>query len=70
MGRIEYTVWSEVFACPECGGEITFTEEALDAETKRVAGRVPCPHCATCSLTKDEFDRAFDRFETLSMALR
>ena len=23
-GRIDYTVWSEVFACPECAGEIVF----------------------------------------------
>ena len=28
-GRIEFTVWSEVFTCPECAGEIVFMEEAL-----------------------------------------
>jgi hypothetical protein len=31
--RINYTVWSEVFACPNCTGKITFQDEALDAET-------------------------------------
>jgi hypothetical protein len=31
--RINYTVWSEVFASPDCTGEITFLDEALDAET-------------------------------------
>ena len=31
-GRIEYTVWSEVFACPECVGDVVFFEAALDDE--------------------------------------
>ena len=29
-GRINYTVWSEVFSCPECAGEVVFTNVALD----------------------------------------
>src|SRR5690554_6269535 len=29
-GRIEYTVWSEVFTCPDCAGEVVFLDEALD----------------------------------------
>ena len=44
-GRINYTVWSEVFACGACGGEVVFLEEALDPVTKRVAAVFPCPHC-------------------------
>src|ERR1017187_2850202 len=35
-GSINYTVWSEVFSCADCGGEVTFVEEALDPQTKRV----------------------------------
>lgn len=54
--RIEYTVWSEVFACPSCGADITFTDEALDAETKRVRDEFPCPSCGA-SLTKKRLDR-------------
>jgi hypothetical protein len=27
-GQINYTIWSEVLTCPECGGEITFYEDA------------------------------------------
>src|SRR5690606_38624605 len=42
--RINYTVWSEVFTCPNCAGEIVFAEEALD-ETMRVQDEFPCPHC-------------------------
>ena len=42
-GRINYTVWSEVFACPECAREVVFVEEALDQETKQVRDEFPCP---------------------------
>ena len=37
-GRINFTVWSEVFTCPECAGEVEFLEEALDDENKSVPG--------------------------------
>jgi 16S rRNA G966 N2-methylase RsmD len=55
-GRINYTVWSEVFSCPECGGEVVFLDEALDQATKRVRDTFPCPHCAAV-LNKDNLER-------------
>ena len=55
-GRINYTVWSEVFSCPECAGEVVFTREALDMRTKRVRQEFPCPHCGKL-LTKRELER-------------
>jgi len=58
-GRIEYTVWSEVFACPECAGQIDFIAEALDAETKRVREGFPCPHCGA-DLNKDRLERVLE----------
>ena len=58
-GRIEYTVWSEVFACPECAGQLDFIAEALDAETKRVRERFPCPHCGA-DLNKDRLERVLE----------
>lgn len=58
LGRIEYTVWSEVFSCPDCAGEINFTEEALDGETKRVRESFPCPHC-NAGLTKKKLERLY-----------
>jgi hypothetical protein len=57
--RIDYTVWSEVFTCPECGGELTFTEEATDEETKGVRDEFPCPHCSA-TLTKRKLERVFE----------
>ncbi len=62
--RINYTVWSEVFACPDCSGEVVFIEEALDPETKRVRRAFPCPECRAV-LTKKRLDRLRDsRFDT------
>lgn len=58
-GRIEYTVWSEVFTCPHCAGEVNFLEEALDDESKRVKDNFPCPHCGA-DLTKDNLDRVLE----------
>lgn len=58
-GRIEYTVWSEVFSCPSCTGEVVFLDEALDPETKRVRDSFPCPHCGV-ELTKAGLERLFE----------
>jgi len=57
-GRINYTVWSEVFTCPECSGEIVFVREALDDETRRVKDEFPCPHCGA-SVTKTRLERFY-----------
>ena len=58
-GRINYTVWSEVFSCPECAGEVVFLDEALDEQTKRTRSEFPCPHCSA-ELTKDNLERFFE----------
>jgi len=58
-GRIEYTVWSEVFSCPECSGEVVFLEEALDKETKKVKDSFLCPHCGA-KLNKNRLERVFE----------
>ena len=58
-GRIRFTVWSEVFTCPECAGEIEFLVEALDEDTKRVHDMFPCPHC-NAELRKDNLQRSFE----------
>ncbi|HZU11443.1 MAG TPA: DNA methyltransferase [Chloroflexota bacterium] len=59
VGRIDYTVWSQVFACPNCGEEVVFLREALDPETKRVHETFPCPHC-TADLTKDNLEKVLE----------
>ncbi len=58
-GRIEYTVWSEVFSCPECAGTVNFLDEALEEESKRVRDVFPCPHCGA-ELNKDRLERVLE----------
>jgi len=57
-GRIEYTVWSQLYSCPECTGELNFTAEALDEDTKRVRDEFPCPQCGS-QLTKQRLGRLY-----------
>ncbi|WP_404414317.1 DNA methylase [Vreelandella aquamarina] len=59
--RIDYTVWSEVLSCPECAGEIVFTDAALDQETKSVASVLSCPHCGAQG-KKEQLDLLFETF--------
>lgn len=58
-GRINFTVWTEVFACPHCSGEVDFIEATLDRRTKRTRRKFLCPNCGT-SLTKDKLQRLFN----------
>lgn len=44
LGRIEYTVWSEVFICPSCNGENVF----LDAEKVSYEGQRDRIRCSSC----------------------
>lgn len=45
IGRINYTVWSDVFICPNCGKEIIFWEAAVDKEKGEVRDEFACPDC-------------------------
>jgi DNA modification methylase len=61
IGQINYTIWSDVFACSNCGGEVVFFDEALDTATKRVKDSFPCPHCGT-ELTKSRLERLYETY--------
>lgn len=57
-GKINYTVWSDVFVCPECTQEVIFWEAAVDKVNGKVHDEFPCPHC-NANLTKRKMDRAW-----------
>lgn len=59
-GRINYTVWSEVFACPNCGSEIVYLDVALDKESERVKDIFSCPNCHA-ELIKERLIRRFEK---------
>jgi hypothetical protein len=60
-GFINYTVWSDVFACANCSGDVVFLEHALDQQTDRVRDEFPCPHCRA-SLTKSRMERLYNTY--------
>jgi predicted RNA-binding Zn-ribbon protein involved in translation (DUF1610 family) len=70
-GRINYTVWSDVFSCPDCGGEIIFWEAAVDKETWQVSDTFICPHCEA-GQTKRLLDRMWETIydTTLNQTIR
>ena len=60
LGRIEYTVWSEVFLCPSCSAENVF----LDAEKISHDGERDRIRCVSCKAEarKEEMELARENF--------
>lgn len=61
IGEIDFTVWSEVFACTNCAGEVIFFDAAFDSVTKKVRDELTCPHCGAVA-TKEHMDLVFESF--------
>jgi DNA modification methylase len=55
-GRINFTVWSDVFTCPHCAGEVVFWEAAANKDTGKVSDTFACLHCGA-ALTKRNLDK-------------
>ncbi|WYS06823.1 DNA methyltransferase [Bacillus sp. FSL R5-0394] len=45
FGKINYTVWSDVFICPNCNEEIVFWKEAVNKERGKVKKEFHCKEC-------------------------
>ena len=58
FGKINYTIYSDVFSCPECASEVVFWQTAIDHDKGCVKDRFPCPECAS-ELTKGVMERAW-----------
>ena len=58
-GKINYTVWSDVFTCPECSGEVVFWEAAVDKDQGKVLTEFQCPHCGA-TLVKRKLERVME----------
>lgn len=57
-GKINYTVWSDVFVCPDCSGEVVFWDVAMDKKLGKVHDVFKCSHCQA-TLTKRNMDRSW-----------
>lgn len=60
-GRINFTLWSDVFTCPQCAGELVFWDVAADREAGEIRAKFLCSHCSAV-LAKRELDRAWRTF--------
>ncbi|MBU0782761.1 MAG: site-specific DNA-methyltransferase [Gammaproteobacteria bacterium] len=58
IGRINYTVWSDTFSCPECASEIIYWDTAVDKSDYQVKEEFDCPSCGK-HLGKKSLDRLF-----------
>lgn len=57
-GRINYTVWSDVFICPDCADDIIFWESAVDKDTWQVNDDFCCGSCGA-RVGKRGLERAY-----------
>jgi len=64
LGRINYVVWSEVFTCPNCAGDVVFMDQAYNPETGKFAKEFSCPNCQSTLTTRScehKFTTQFDK---------
>ncbi len=72
-GKINYTIWSDVFICPNCNNEIVFWNVAVDKKKKKVKKVFECDNCKM-ELKKTDCSRAIEMVydeglnKTISMA--
>jgi DNA modification methylase len=57
-GRVNYTVWSDVFVCSQCGADLVFWEVAVDKKKGVVLEEFQCFSCHA-SLTKRSLEKFF-----------
>jgi len=63
-GRINYTVWSDVFICNECSNELLYWSVAVDKSGGEVRNVFRCPSC-NALVSKRSLERAFvTRYDT------
>lgn len=67
-GKINFTIWSDVFVCPNCSSEIIFFKVAVDYQAKEIKNEFNCPTCNVKHTKKTlnkalvtSFDRALNR---------
>ena len=61
LGRINYTVWSDVFLCPSCTQDIVFFDTAYSTNTGKVQSEFHCPHCGII-LKKKGLEHAIETY--------
>lgn len=56
--KINFTIWSDVYSCPECNSEIIYWETAIDKEKDEIKEIFQCPTCKK-QLNKSDLERVW-----------
>lgn len=56
---IDFTVWSEMFSCPQCSGELEYWDLAYDESSGTIDADLRCPHCSK-EISKRELIRRME----------
>lgn len=67
---IDYTIWSEVFSCPHCAGELEFWDLAYDEASGTLEERPTCPHCLAEVTKRDLLRRTTTYYDKAVKATR
>lgn len=59
IGTINFTIWSQVFNCPNCMGEIVFFNETTNPENGEMSDEFKCPFCSSL-LTKNKLSKVYE----------
>ncbi len=65
IGRLNYLVWSEIFACSACGKTQSFFDAAFDESTHAISDDIRCQHCdaeLNSRTIGPVFETHFDKF--------
>lgn len=57
---IQYTIWSDVFACARCGSDIVLWEAAVDRDSGKVVEKFACPSCG-----KEQAKKGLSRLDSV-----
>lgn len=66
IGRINYTVWSDVFVCPYCGKEIVYWDAA--AVSDESSDEIPCSGCGA-EISKRDLPHAVEQIVDRALGL-
>lgn len=64
-GTINFTVWSQVFVCSNCSGDIVFWEAAVDHQQEQATESFRCPNCSTINTKRTCVRREESKYDPI-----
>lgn len=61
VGRINYTVWSDILTCPSCSTELPLWDTCVDVKSGTVSDPFKCPHCGA-EVKKNDCQRVMQSY--------